>query len=219
MAMDSALMTKADSLMLSEARASKDRWDLLASDEILLAHRQDSWKESDPQIIRDWFEGNVGIYGERLRRVCRYLKAWRDYHELDGVSSILLMACAIYSYENNQQSPIRDDLALKMVMSELPTRLSKPIKHPFTDETFDARMTKEQRAAAVSASSEAAAKLDNVIDRCGDGTTAIRLLRDVFGPRVPSRSDLVALSVAAQTVFSKPAQTVPKPAVGTHRSA
>lgn len=79
--LDGALDSRADSV---------DRWDALPSDCVLLAHREEGWKASDPRKIHDWFVDAVELYGERLRRVCRYLKAWRDHNRphLDGVSSI-----------------------------------------------------------------------------------------------------------------------------------
>ena len=104
---DGALDARADSI---------DRWDALPSDCVLLAHREEGWKASDPRKIHDWFVDAVELYGERLRRVCRYLKAWRDHNRphLDGVSSILLMVCAWEAFEDlgRPNVPDRDDKAL-----------------------------------------------------------------------------------------------------------
>src|SRR5205085_2773416 len=48
----------------------------LRSDQIMLAHREEGWKPSDPRKLEDWFTGAVKKFGDQLRRVSRYLKGW-----------------------------------------------------------------------------------------------------------------------------------------------
>ncbi len=36
------------------------------------------WMNSDPKVVEDWFEGECRRIGKHLRKVCRYMKAWRD---------------------------------------------------------------------------------------------------------------------------------------------
>ncbi len=49
-------------------------------EDIHLAMRNGEWKKSDPEQVSKWFNDRVTEHGDQLRRVCRYLKAWRDYH-------------------------------------------------------------------------------------------------------------------------------------------
>ena len=66
-------------LSINEAiTASDDSWTTLPSDHVLLAHRDENWIKSDPRAMKDWFLRAVGDHGEQLRRVVRYLKAFRD---------------------------------------------------------------------------------------------------------------------------------------------
>src|SRR5260370_13448828 len=121
--------------MAGDARGdSEDRWDTLPSDCVLLAHREDDWISSDPRKIHDWFIDAIHIYGSVLRRVCRYLKAWRDHNQphLDDVSSILLMVCASQAYEHlgRPNVPSRDDLALLRVAARLPRLLAGSVYNP-----------------------------------------------------------------------------------------
>ena len=129
---------------LLEARATQDhamvekrapdRWDALPSDKVLLAHRVEGWKSSDPRKIHTWFLKAVDDFGERLRRDCRYLKAWRDHHHLDDdhLSSILLMACAWNAYKAVGEPflPDREDQRLLRVVELLPAMLRKDMANP-----------------------------------------------------------------------------------------
>lgn len=138
-----------------DARAdSIDRWDALPSDCVLLAHREEGWKASDPRKIHDWFVDAVELYGERLRRVCRYLKAWRDHNRphLDEVSSILLMVCAWEAFEDLGRAnvPERDDKALLKVAERLPRLLAGPVCNPTDpDEKICARLDDGDRRVAI----------------------------------------------------------------------
>ena len=59
------------------------------------------WKKSDPAVVCRWFEKAIKDHGDQIRRVCKYLKAWRDYNFREGgISSIALMACAVEVFDN-----------------------------------------------------------------------------------------------------------------------
>ncbi|MDB5666312.1 CBASS cGAMP synthase [Cypionkella sp.] len=83
------------SITANSQKGKLDNWAALPSDAVLLAHREEDWIESDPRKIHAWFEDSVKLFGERLRRDCRYLKGWRDHEKLEEyrVTSILLMGC------------------------------------------------------------------------------------------------------------------------------
>jgi hypothetical protein len=105
-------------------RKSIDDWTALDPNKVLLAHRVQGWKESDPRKLNVYFKTAFQFKGEQLRRVSRYLKAWRDYKwSKDGPSSIYLMilAEAILPAEISQ----RDDLALLNILSGIYERLKE----------------------------------------------------------------------------------------------
>lgn len=60
------------------------------------AHDQ-KWMKSDPKVVSDWFEENCRRIGPHLRKICRFLKAWRDaqWEAGGGPSSISLMAATV----------------------------------------------------------------------------------------------------------------------------
>lgn len=82
----------------------------IMKDEVaFLAHKSKGWTESDPKAFRDWFLSKVSSNGEQLRRIVRYLKAWKDYKSLPlkGIELTILACENIDCFEN------RDDKALK----------------------------------------------------------------------------------------------------------
>jgi hypothetical protein len=204
---------------------SVDRWDALPPDCVLLAHREEDWKVSDPRKIHDWFVDAIELYGERLRRVCRVLKAWRDHNRpgLDGLSSILLMVCAWEVFEDmgRPNVPERDDLALLRIAERLPRLLSGPICNP-TDrgEKICARLDDNDRRVAIEMAGKLQATLSEIVEKCFDPKEALSKLNGLFGNRIPNRPDLVDIARAAYAeVRSHPARIAAAPAVGKSTSA
>lgn len=209
-----------------DARAdSIDRWDALPSDSVLLAHREEDWVASDPRQINDWFIGAVDVYGERLRRVCRYLKAWRDHHQpnLDRVSSILLMVCAWRAFDDfgRPNVPERDDAALLLVARRLPILLAGPVENPTDpDEKIDARLGDAERRVAITMAEGLASELGEIVEKCFDPSDAVRRLQALFGDRIPNRPSLVDVTKAAHAeVRSHDRKISAAPVVGKSTSA
>ena len=112
--------------VLSEATI--ESWDELPSTKVLLAHRVEGWMHSDPRPVKEWFVDQVETRGEQLRRVVRYLKAYRDWTwKSGGPSSILLMAAAAPLFVKQDR---RDDQALLDVVKQLPTALRSGVSNP-----------------------------------------------------------------------------------------
>ena len=219
---EAKMLKRADSAAL-QASDSKDRWDALPSDCVLLAHREKDWVASDPRKIHDWFTGAVGQYGEQLRRVSRYLKAWRDHHhpDLDRLSSIILMVCAWQAFEEigGRNVPARDDQALLKVVERLPGYLAGEIENP-TDRTekLDKRLGDADRRTAILKAGEMLTGLV-AVEKEADAVAAVRSMQTLFGERVPDRPDLVSIAEAAATVVrSHPPKTVAAPTVGRSQS-
>lgn len=222
-AMDQAIADSEDTIDFMSSRKMRiDRWDQVDSDKVLLAHRKDNWKPSDPRKIHDWFLNAIDFYGELLRRECRYLKAWRDHHKLDHVSSIILMAGAFYAFEDvgHLKIPRRDDLALLEVTSRLADLFAGEILNPADPvEVLGSSWTREQRQQAINAANAMHEQLDDAINHCYVPEVAVDHLKAIFGERIPNRPDLVkAHSAAAAAVVAAPAIISPAPAVGRSTS-
>lgn len=202
-----------------------DSWDALPSNAVLLAHREDDWKVSDPRKIRKWFEQALEIHGEKLRRVCRYLKAWRDHNkdDLDKVSSILLMVCAFNAFEEvgRQNVPAREDEALLIVLERLSGYLSRKVENP-TDRNEDVnRIPDEKRFTVCNKAREFAKRLRMTIQECNVARDAVDNIKASLGVRVPDRPDLVgvtAASIGKAAVHSQPKKEVAAPIVGRSTS-
>ena len=106
-------------------------WSDLPVNRVMLALRDGDWQESDPRQIHRWFEKELEIKGEQLRRVCRYAKAWRDkLWERGGPSSIFLMVLCSKLFKEFEE---RDDLAFLEILKQLPMALLDPVIIPDYD--------------------------------------------------------------------------------------
>lgn len=164
-----------------------DRWRKEDIKKVLLAHREDDWKESDPRKLNEYFRKIFEQKGEQLRRICRYLKAWRDYQWEDkGPSSIYLMILATETIDAEIE---RDDIALLDVLQKINEKLnveSYNVVNP-TDskEIINISDTDRQKLKTISKSFHddlQKAIKDNLIS---DGK-AIELIQRNLGHRFPS---------------------------------
>jgi hypothetical protein len=221
-----------DSAMRSE---SIDRWDALPLDQVLLAHRTENWKPSDPRPLNDWFTDQVEIHGPQLRRVVRYLKAFRDHEWASGgPASVLLMAAAVPLF---LQEVGRDDLSLLNVAKGIPAALRAGVNHPTDEsESLTDRLRKAGATEGRDFIEEAArsfSRFAGVLEAtlaAGDARQGVIWMRQQFGPRFPDRPDRVKVSAApastaaaiaaagvASVIASTPAKAGPSPLVGpTH---
>lgn len=192
-------------------------WELM--DEIHLATREGNWVPSDPEAVAKWFDDQVLTHGEQLRRVCCYLKAWRDYHWRDGggPSSVLIMIVVAQTFG---ATPRRDDLAVEQAATALAKNLGADVHELGIDEgeeNFN-RMTPEQRAIAVRHADTLAREM-NVSRHFGPGLTqtAVDNMRAQFGPRLVNNRELVT-SDDGSDVRRVPAEKVIPPVVGATKA-
>jgi hypothetical protein len=201
-------------LDLQEAvkRAERDAWTALPRNSVLLAHRECNWKESDPRPVKEWFLAEVSARGEQLRRVVRYLKAFRDWQWSDGgPTSILLMAAAAPLFEKRDR---RDDLALLDVVAALPAKLRAGINNPI-DETES--LTKRLGANRVEDAAQRYEKLEQRLRgalAAGNGAQACSWMRDQFGARFPDAPDRVKVVSIAATIAAALPTAGPSELVG-----
>lgn len=217
---DSAMTHDSVSLSESDARGELADWRWADLDEIVMATRTGEWKPSDPGAVSEWFNDRVLEHGEQLRRICRYVKAWRDYIWRDGggPTSIVLMIAATQGF---LQQLRRDDLALEHVAGHLISALSGDVREPGIDEgkeDFNRLSTLERRQA-----SARAVELRDAIRNARNHTVnekskAVEDLRSKFGDRVPNRLDWVEIDGQAEEVRSTPAIIVPPPRVDSTKA-
>lgn len=194
-------------LLTDSIEFAEDIYRGIREDQIMLAHRDEGWKPSDPRKLEDWFRRALRERGEQLRRVCRYLKGWRDYNwEACRLSSIALMACVVAAYDDVESAPAenRDDLALLSVAERLPNFLHGRISNPVVDGQFlDEGWSPEERAHFVSAANALLARLQDAIIGTDCTQQALASLVQAFGDRLPDDHTLIkADGVASPAVLT-----------------
>lgn len=207
------------------AEAAMDSWEELPKTKVLLAHREDGWMHSDPRPVKEWFVDQVETRGEQLRRVVRYIKAYRDWTwRSGGPSSILLMAAAAPLFVKQDR---RDDQALVDVVKQLPAALRKGVSNPInSNESLTDRL--RSVSGEVDLVEEAALRFEDLGRRlqaaldAGSAEQACTWLQGLFGPRFPDRPDRVKVGVVASgvaaAIASSPAIAGPNELVGRTRA-
>lgn len=209
------------------SEATIQSWEDLPSTKVLLAHREEGWMHSDPRPVKEWFVDQVETRGEQLRRVVRYIKAYRDWTwKSGGPSSILLMAAASPLFVKQDR---RDDQALVDVVKQLPAALRKGVGNPVNP---NESLTDRLRASSedVDMVEQAALQFEDLGRRlqaaldAGNAEQACTWLRGLFGSRFPDRPDRVkvgaaaAASAVATAIASSPAIAGPSELVGRTRA-
>lgn len=217
-------LVKAANVMRAEGIVM-DSWQELPKTKVLLAHREEGWMHSDPRPVKEWFVDQVETKGEQLRRVVRYIKAYRDWTwDSGGPSSILLMAAAAPLFVKQDR---RDDQALIDVVKQLPAALRKGVSNPInSEESLTARLRASNTD--VDMVEQAALRFEDLGGRlqaaldAGNAEQACAWLRGLFGPRFPDRPDRVKVGAVASTVAvaiaSSPAIAGPSELVGRTRA-
>jgi hypothetical protein len=184
--------------------------------DIMIATRVGEWKASDPEEVSRWFLDRVEEHTEQLRRVCRYLKAWRDHQwkDGDGPSSVCIMIAVGQSFEPQRG---RDDLALEKAARTLATALKGDVREPAITggvEDFNKRLDVDGRRDASTRAETLASKIQAARLKAsylaGD---AIDILREQLGGRVPYRTDLVEPDGGEDAVRVIGADRVSRPVV------
>lgn len=200
-------------LMLAEANVQT--WDDL--DAIMLASRSGLWRASDPEDVAKWIRDQVvrfGDLGNQFLRVCRYAKAWRDFHwKSRGPTSISLMIAIAQSFEGKRG---RDDIAFENAANALSTALSAEIREPGIDdgaEDFN-RLNEVERDEASSKAEDLAVALRRARG-CQEYQKhqALQITSGQLGERIPSSTNLIDIESATEIVRSTAPAVVPAPRV------
>lgn len=157
------------------------------SDEAYLSHKTKGWFVSDPKAFTKWFIDKVNDetnYGEQLRRVVKYFKAWKDYtgNVLKGIEITILVTQYFEKYEGRDDKSLRDTVQNIINGIEYSFHCYKPVK-PFEDLFDDA--TDNRRTDILDGLKDLENRLDEAIDKA-DEKEASEILRDaLFGTRFP----------------------------------
>jgi hypothetical protein len=179
----------------------------LPADHIMLAHRDEGWKPSDPRKLENWFQDAIHRHREQLRRVCRYLKGWRDFNWKDGcrLSSIAIMACVVDAFDNASRAPRdnRDDEALKMAVDRMVELLPNAIPNPVVDgQRLDEGWEGEDCRKEFLARTQRLASVLNDALQNSDASHAMAALCAEFGHNLPNYPDhLLVDEVATPAVL------------------
>jgi hypothetical protein len=193
-------------------KAERDAWIALPRNSVLLAHRECDWMESDPRPVKDWFLAEVNAKGEQLRRVVRYLKAYRDWTWPNGgPTSILLMAAAAPVFERRDR---RDDVALLDVITELPAKLRGGVNNPIDKSESLTERLGDQRVEEAAKQFEAFEKVLRGALNAGNEEQACSWMMGEFGPRFPDLPSRVKVVSVAAAIAAAPATAGPSELVG-----
>jgi hypothetical protein len=90
-----------------------------------LAHRSEGWIDSDPRAFTDWFNSQPNL--KQLRRIVRYLKAWKNYQghlrsdlKLPSGFQLTILAVEHYTPKDN------DDEAFRLCVEAMSQALNCP---------------------------------------------------------------------------------------------
>lgn len=197
---------------LDEEEVAFAEFDWTDIDTIVMATRDGVWKPSDIRLIQIWFADMIQRHGPQLRRICCYLKAWRDnIWPCGGPSSIALMICicAPNSFEGSES---RDDLALYKVLKALPNQLLAKIEcHPVGgDEDFN-KLDLSGRQEAYQRAIEFRDALGSLIAANTVSAADLMRLTDHLGDRFPVRAEWAEANAVAAIVTSTPARQTERP--------
>lgn len=148
-----------------------------------LAHKSKGWTLSDPKAFTDWFIDEVKMNSEQLRRLVKYLKAWKDYNHipLKGIEITILVVGSFSDYDG------RDEISLKNTVQGISDALhtsfscTKPVD-PYED-LFENKTENQQRDIKNSLQ-RLIKSLDSAV-KADDEYEGSVVLRKEFGSRFP----------------------------------
>lgn len=190
----------------------------LAESEIMLAHREEGWIESDPRKLEQWFDTAIEAFGSQVRRLSRTYKGMRDAAwPKSELRSICIMAALVRALENlGPQDQDRDDLALLNTAREMVHVFGAPIQNPVfpgdASKYLCEGWSAEFRQQVQQIFQRAADALESAINRTLNRDLALNHITSVFGPRVPENPELIRVIGAASVIRAHNPAPQPRPA-------
>jgi hypothetical protein len=224
------VLAKSDSMTFDAAAFSdqeelpEDVYRALDESELVLAHRQEGWRGSDPRMLEFWFDNAISVYGPIVRRLSRAFKGLRDAHWSEcELGSICIMAAVVQAVTRTH--PLdrnRDDLALITVGREMVKIFSAPIENPAFPGDADKNLcngwSDEFRGEVRRVFAAACDNLERAVFEAPNKGIAINLAREAFGDRVPPDQSLISLVGVAAVIRQVEPAPQPKPMVPRTKS-
>lgn len=188
----------------------------LPSNQIMLAQRDGTWLQSDPQQLHDWVKGRVDRYGAVYRRLCRFFKGWRDYEWVKSPLSSLCIMCAVdeaLRRMNGYPTESRDDELVMEVAKLLPEIFSNKVANPVIQHLCLNEWSDEDRMQIIGAAAALREEMVSALEQTGHADLVVQKLRKRFGERVPYRPDAVKINSRIEAVRQAPAARVAAPVV------
>ena len=156
---------------------------IMQDDVAHLANKTKGWIVSDPKAFKDWFIKKVQDNDEQLRRVVKYMKAWKEYKEvpLKGIEITILAANNFEIYEGRDEKSLRDTLS--KIISTLNENFTcvKPVSPG--EDLFDG-ISETKKNKILNGLTELKEALDKAIEE-DDPAIASDYMIDMFGERFP----------------------------------
>ena len=172
------------------------------------------WLNSDPKIVEDWFNLSCHRIGRHLRKVCRFMKAWRDAQwDVGGPSSICLMAATVNILDRVPHD--KDDLGatMKVVAQHLAEEFAKGVESP--DDTDDKPLFPplSEHGPRENDIMDKLEELPGILlkaEKADSKQDALKVINTAFGNRVTDY--LLIVSVSAAPAFKESPSTGKTPA-------
>ena len=208
-------MAKAAATTLAHDSVRGTSWKL-PSDKIMLAHRDGTWAQSDPQQLHDWVEERVDRWGPVYRRLSRFFKGWRDFTWGSSKLSSLCIMCAVDAALRQLDgfpTDDRDDQLVLEVAKRLPDILADDIANPVLQHLPLNEWKSEVRKEILDGAQALKDELVAALERTGDAEQVVVKLRGRFGERIPYRPDAVKIASKIAAIQAATPATVAAPRV------
>ena len=180
--------------------------------EYMLAEKDaKGWRRSDPLALTVWFREHVKAYGEQLRRVVLYLKAWADFQSgrrgkmPSGLIMTVLAVQHLYADE-------RDDVSLAHTAAAISNAVYSVfcVYNPVdSEEKLTACLSDEQKARFQETILDLACDASNAINT-NDHEEASKLWRRQLGDRFPAIEKTIEVGQKQEDVAKLAAAYVTK---------
>ncbi len=181
----------------------------LDSDCVNLALREgeQKWMKSDPKIVEDWFHESCQRIGRHLRKLCRFVKAWRDAQwDSGGPSSISLMAATVSILDRMPHDKGDFGATMKLIAEQLPTEFNNGVESPDpTDEKplFPASWKHGEHELNILEKIQKLAPMLTEAETAATKEDALQIINQAFGDRVQDH-DLIVQKKSAPAFQHEP---------------
>jgi superfamily I DNA/RNA helicase len=163
------------------------------NDVIELAHKVEGWIESDPKEFYEWFNDKAKE-NQQLRRIVRYLKAWKNFRENSNSNLKLPSGFALTILAtNNYVSDDDDDAAFRETVRKIKSTLDDNFecKRPTTpkDEDVFENYSETRKQSFLDALKSLVNDCDRAMDEKNFKKASEYLRNNQFGDRFPLAKD------------------------------